>query len=729
LRTDQIKYLLLLLIFSNVFLVAGNSPKVLAPRRIEKSILIDGRIDSIWSQADSISDFVQYRPYHGLKPSRKTVVKTLTSDDALFCLIICYDNKENIHQSRGKLDDQGGDVVSIMLDTFNNRRTAYKFAVTAAGVRSDCILLDDARNRDYSWDGIWFSDATIYDWGFVVEIKIPYKSIQYNEELSEWGLDFDRWVASRTEDIYWNAYEENEGQRVSKFGKLVFQNFSPSVKGKYLEIYPVGISKTRYHHGTKYFTDSNAGIDIFYNPSAKLTFQFTANPDFAQIEADPFDFNITRYETYFDERRPFFTEGNEIFMASGRQRNSGFYRPMELFYSRRIGKKLPDGTEVPLLLGTKAFGRIKEWEYGSFLALTGATDYTEDEENLMEDRALFGSMRLKKQIYQNSSVGFLFVGKHTDNYDNGVFDIDGAFRTSSWQLAYQIARSYKDSQGDFASSAVFLNNKEKWITAVRGRYVGEKFEVDQVGFIPWKGTGQFVSLMGPRWYFEKGYISQILVYGGGILNYEKIDAFTDYGGLIGFNMQFRNNWGYEINFDVGESKEEDVQYTAYNLYLNSWINVSPKWNGNINWRYSKSYNFSREYLAYYFDLRERFSWLVLNILEIGTTANIFIEGNPEGKIEDITYNTRPYFSVTPINDLNIRLYVDNVFVRSTGHLEEIFLGFLFSYNFSPKSWIYFALNEVQDRTEQFDAFNNPLPDQLRIKDRVGVFKIKYLYYF
>ena len=538
------KYSLLLFLFlSSSIFASDNSLKVLTLRKTTQSVIVDGVIDPAWNQADSVLNFIQHRPYHGVDPSTKTVAKVLTTEDALYCLIICYDDKKNIQQNTGKLDDFGGDVASIMLDTFGNNRTAYKFAVTATGVRADSKLIDDARNRDYSWDGIWFAQGKVYDWGYVVEMKIPYKSIQYDEKLTEWGLDFDRWIPVRNEDIYWCAYEENEGQRISKFGKLMFEDFRPSVKGLHLEIYPVAISKLTYLDNNKYKGEPDAGIDIFYNPSPKLTFQLTANPDFAQIEADPFEFNISRYETYFEERRPFFTEGNEIFMASGRQRNMGFYRPLELFYSRRIGKKLPDGSEVPLLFGTKAFGRIKEWEYGGFTAITGEKNYTDDDEQKTEDLAVFGSARVKKQIWGNSSIGFLFVGKHTDNEENGVIDIDGAFRKSSWQLAYQLARSFRNSQGDFAASAGFTMLTERWLALARGRYIGDEFDVDQVGFVPWKGTRQLVGIAGPRWYFDKGYISEIYLYGGGFLGYEKVDAFIDYGGVLGFNMQFRNNWG------------------------------------------------------------------------------------------------------------------------------------------------------------------------------------------
>lgn len=722
-------FLLTLLILSYSMAAANNIDKVMTLQKTTEHIRIDGVIDPAWSTADSVSDFTQQQPYYGAEPSRRTVAKLITNQDVLYCLMVCYEDKANIQNNKGTLDNMGGDIVSLMLDTFDNKRTAYKFAVTAAGVRADCRLVDDARNRDYSWDGIWFSATRIYDWGFVVEMEIPYKSIQYDEKLTEWGLDFDRWMPIRTEDIYWCKYQENEGQRISKLGKLVFQDFHPAVKGLHLEVYPVGISKFTYLNNNKYKAEPDAGIDIFYNPSPKLTYQFTANPDFAQIEADPYEFNISRYESYFSERRPFFTEGNEIFMASGRERNTGFYRPLELFYSRRIGKKLPDGGEVPLHFGTKAFGRINTWEYGGFMAMTGETDYEEEGEKYTEDRAYFGSVRLKKQMMGNSSIGLMFVGKHTNNEDNGVLDIDGAFRTSDWQLSYQLARSYKNAEGDFAGSAGFTMFREKYMLLMRGRYIGEKFDIDQVGFVPWKGTGEFVGVGGPRWYFKDGYIRQILVYTGGILYHEKVDEFTDYGGILGYNMQFRNNWGFEIGFDFSNSKDKGNRYTNYNVNFRSWFNTNPKLHANVYGGYSRTYNFSRDYLAYYSWAGSYVEYQLLNTLEIGTSADIFIEGNPDGNVEDITYNARPYFSITPINNLNIRVYFDDLFIRSSDRSEQTIFGLLFSYNFSPKSWIYFALNEIRSREKQFDSFDHLLSNRLRVQDRVGVFKVKYLYYF
>lgn len=722
--------LLILSAFQLIFASGNpNQNKVLFVNRVDVEIKIDGIIDDVWNLADSTDDFFQMSPYYDQPVSQRTVAKVLTSDDAIYCLIICYDNQGNIQTSRGLHDQHTGDVVSFMIDTFGDKQSAYKFAVSASGVTMDSRLLDDARNRDYNWDGIWFGDARVYDWGYVVEMEIPYKSIKYDKNLSEWGLDFDRWIASIREDQYWCRYEQNEEQRVSKFGRLVFKDFNPTVTGINLEIYPVGISKITYINDGKYKFDPEAGLDIFFNPSQQLTFQFTANSDFAQIEADPFSFNISRYESYFSERRPFFTEGNEIFMPAGKQRSSGFYEPLELMYTRRIGKLLPDGSQVPLIVGTKAFGRQDDWEYGGFYALTGQTDYIVDNEYRTEPQASFISGRIKKTILDNSNIGMLFVGKISEGNTYGVIDIDGAFRTSEWQLAYQAARSIENDKGDYAFSAGFINFGENWVYLVRSRYIGENFEINQVGFVPWKGTGTMTAITGPRWYFDDGYIRSIMLYSGLHLGYEKIDDYTDRQGILGLNMQFRSQWGFETNISVGKSRDEDVVYDSYELTLSSWYDISPRWGANLYGGYSKTYNFSRDYLGYYSWIGTSGSWRIIDELQIGTNYTMFIEIDPEHNVDDITFNARPYFSLTPINNLNLRMYVDNVFIRSTDKMQRIIVGFLFSWNFLPKSWIYFAYNEFRDRSDEYDMNNNMLPNRMHVTDRAGVFKIKYLYYF
>jgi len=157
--------------------------------------------------------------------------------------------------------------------------------------------------------------------------------------------------------------------------------------------------------------------------------------------------------------------------------------------------------------------------------------------------------------------------------------------------------------------------------------------------------------------------------------------------------------------------------------------MSPNWNANFQGGYSKTYNFARNYLGGYSWLGGQISFKVSKTLDIGTSMNSWIEINPENNIDEITYNTRPYFSLTPLNDLNIRMYADNVFLRSSNRMERIILGFLFAYQFSPKSWIYLAINEIQDRSPYMDTNSQVIREKMNVKERAGVFKLKYLYYF
>lgn len=712
-----------------VLAVAQNTNKKINLKLASEPIKLDGIIEDVWLKADSAISFFQLQPQYGKEPKEKTVAKILADSENLYCLIISYGNPENFDIRTGIHDQANGDFVSLMLDTYNDKQSAYKFGVSVAGVKSDSRLIDDARNRDNTWDGIWFAETKVYSWGYVVEIQIPFKSVKYTKNETEWGIDFDRWSPNSNEDLYWCEYDQSEGQRVSKFGKLLLNGFVPTVEGLNLEIYPVGALKFDLEKNDKYKGKASAGLDIFYNPSPQLTYQLTVNPDFAQIEADPYDVNISRYESYFSEKRPFFTQGNEVFNPSGQERGSGFYKPLEFFYSRRIGSKLKDGSEIPLILGTKAFGRIDNLDYGGIVALTGEKEYSVDTNSYKENQSVFGVARIRKQIMDNSTIGMLFVGKNSNGNNYGVLDVDGAFRGANWQLAYQFARSFKNSEGDYAASIGYKKFTENWITLGKARYIGEKFDISQIGYVPWLGTASTTLLTGPMWFFEDSSLKNILLYFGTDFSYEKVDSYTDVSALFGFNMQFKSNWGYEINFSYGKAKDLEIKYDNYSLSLSSWFHTNPKWGGNINFNYSKTYNFARKYLASFISLYTGIQYRPSSSLEIGTSVNIWIENKPDGSTEEIYYNSRPFISLTPLNNMNFRLYVDNTLTKTSGKVLDVKIGFLFSYNFSPKSWIYLALNDVYDRSTEYDESKKILPNRLHLVDRAGVVKVKYLYYF
>jgi hypothetical protein len=256
------------------------------------------------------------------------------------------------------------------------------------------------------------------------------------------------------------------------------------------------------------------------------------------------------------------------------------------------------------------------------------------------------------------------------------------------------------------------------MSAFRARAIGKNFEIDQVGFVPWKGTAEAVGLTGPTWFFDEGALSNFVVYGGGVLYYEDVDLYWDRALLLGVNGQFRSNWGFEIDFTTGRNLDGGVVYNASEVEISSWWNIAPTWNANLYGGFSRTYNFDRNYLAPYRWVGLSFSWRPVHFLEVGTTANVWTEGKPSGGIEENTIDARPYFSATPINGLNLKVYVDKVYTTSSSRIQNVQLGALISYNFLPKSWIYAALNERRDRAD----------DVLRLTDRAAVIKVKYLYY-
>jgi hypothetical protein len=256
--------------------LAAQADKSMVLRLTSTAPRIDGEIDPVWVQADSVSDFEQLSPFYGQPPSERTVVRLLATDEALYGLIVCYHEHAVIQDITGVHDQTSGDGASIMIDTFNDHQTAYKFYVSASGVQYDTRMVDDGRNRDNSWDGVWFAESRVHTWGYVVEMEIPFKSIRYSGELTEWGLDIDRWIAASKEDLYWCKYEQSQSQRISKFGRLILNGSRPVVKGLNLEIYPVAIARSIYTDAGKYRLNRMQG-SISSTTSEKLTFQLTGN--------------------------------------------------------------------------------------------------------------------------------------------------------------------------------------------------------------------------------------------------------------------------------------------------------------------------------------------------------------------------------------------------------------------------------------------------------------------
>lgn len=305
--------------------------------RVDRAPKIDGRLDeAIWQQAVFLSDFVQREPREKEPATQKTEIAFVYTADALYIgARLQSDSAVRALVTRRDREEGGSDQLVVSLDTYLDRRTAYTFAVNAAGVRIDYYHPADFEgNRVYTYDPVWEADTEIEAGGWTAEIRIPFTQLRFSESAEQvWGVNIARITPSRNEVAYWQLVGRNETGWASRMGEL--HGITGIRPGRRVELLPYVASEARVVSGVdarnpfadKRTTALRAGGDVKIGLGSNFTIDATFNPDFGQVEADPAEVNLSAYETFFAERRPFFLEGTQLLSARGN------------FYSRRIGAR------------------------------------------------------------------------------------------------------------------------------------------------------------------------------------------------------------------------------------------------------------------------------------------------------------------------------------------------------------------------------------------------------
>ncbi|MDH3497006.1 MAG: carbohydrate binding family 9 domain-containing protein [Gemmatimonadota bacterium] len=320
-------------------------PGVAGAAAREGAIRLDGRVDEpAWLAAPAITDFVQGEPIEGAAPQAATEVRVLYDGAALYVAAVLREpDPARIARQLVRRDERGQyDYFEISLDPNRDRRTGYRFGVGASGVQRDVYLYDDVR-EDEAWDAIWASAVAIGDSGWSVEVRIPLSQLRFtaSPDPQSWGVNFARRRVAANELTYFALESRIRHGRVSVFGRLAGLLLPGGARR--LEVRPYALSSVHAapaEAGNPFFDGTagraSAGLDLRYGLTASHTLDVTLNPDFGQVEVDPAVINLTAFETFFPERRPFFVEDAQIFdfnLAGPRNR---------LFYSRRIGRE-PQG--------------------------------------------------------------------------------------------------------------------------------------------------------------------------------------------------------------------------------------------------------------------------------------------------------------------------------------------------------------------------------------------------
>lgn len=364
--------------------------------RIDEEIVVDGVLDeAVWMTADPITEFYQTTLDEGAPVSQPTEIRFLYDSDHIYVGAWLWDDGEVL--SRLARRDAGvpdADFFVVLFDSYHDHRTAYRFATSPAAMKRDEIVTQGYGGGgggfgDASWDPVWDVETSITDEGWFVEIRVPFSQLRYRDvPVHEWGLQVERKIRRHGEDTVWAYTPPEERAGVSRYGHLYgIENIA---QGKRLEVLPFVTARAEmkdipvsssagfenpYRSGSDYF--SNVGLDLKYRLGANMTLDATVNPDFGQVEQDPAVINLTAFETRFNERRPFFVEGSEIF-----QFGDGGDRA-QLLYSRRIGRA-PQGSvpsaavysDVPTSTTILGAGKLTlktadGWSVGVLNALTG----------------------------------------------------------------------------------------------------------------------------------------------------------------------------------------------------------------------------------------------------------------------------------------------------------------------------------------------------------------------
>lgn len=411
----------------------------------DADLRVDGLLDDeAWRSARWFSDFRQKEPVEGAEPSERTEIAFLFDEGNLYVGARMYaQDPSTVLAALSRRDDGGSrsDKLIISLDTYRDLRTAYTFAVTAAGVRLDWHHPEDSEyQRDATFNPIWQAETNIDSLGWTAEMRIPFSQLRFNSQSEQvWGINVNRWIPSNNEDIYWIAVPRNETGWSSQFGEL--RGLDGVTSGRRMEVSPyvateaVVTSAELVSDSDPFASNSDmrmrVGADLKMGIGSNLTLDATINPDFGQVDADPAVINLSGYETVFDERRPFFTEGSQILAGNGR-------RGPTYYYSRRIGGRphlwpVADYADIPpvatILGAAKLTGRLSSGlSVGALGALTSrerATTYDVSGDSYgkstVEPMTGYGVVRLQQEVGPSASVFGLTAAAVRRNFE-GIDD-------------------------------------------------------------------------------------------------------------------------------------------------------------------------------------------------------------------------------------------------------------------------------------------------------------------
>lgn len=493
------------------------------PLKIKDEIIVNGRLDEpAWIQAESITDFIQLKPDRGRIAASVTETRVLISADRLIFGFICRDPEPERITARLTRRDSAltdDDCVCIALDTFNDQRTAYYFFTNPLGTQGDGRLSENGRVKDATWDGEWRSAAARTPEGWTAEIEIPLATLKYNPNKgTSWGIGLARFIPRGLEIDTWPGPTEAFGM-VSQFGVLSDLLFKESQMK--LEVIPHLVS--RLQKGEKASLD--AGVDLRWVISQEVSANLTINPDFATIEADQEQINLTRFERSLPEKRNFFLEGSEIYSQR-----------IKLFYSRRVDD---------IWGGAKLYGKKGGTEFSAMTILAKANS------DLDLPETGFAVFRLRRDIFQSSTIGFLTANRIAEGKNRGSSGLDLIhFFGDKLNVTGQLAVSYGEYDRD--NVAFYIRPSYDSATShfhLRFTHLGKYFadNANVVGFVSDDDRRELDSAIEKTWSLKKGPLERIAYSSNYNIYWSTAGILRSWQVDQGLTCDLRNRFSLELS--------------------------------------------------------------------------------------------------------------------------------------------------------------------------------------
>jgi len=535
-------------------------------------ITVDGVHEPlIWEGADSAIRFVQMEPTPGDPGSEPTVCYIGYDNEYLYLTVNLYQEAEVVAKAMNRdILTKGDDCFVLVIDPYNDNRSGYGFWTNPLGTQTDFRINDDGRIIDANWDTEWESASRIHNRGWTLEMAIPFKSLQFKPGSEIWGVNFGRVMRNSFETVYWSGTMTDDF-RISQGGKLLGIK-PPASRGK-LTLFPYATLSFENNEftGVENEVKPNAGGDVKWQISPNITFDGTVNPDFATVEADQEQINLTKYELRYPEKRLFFQEGNEMYNTR-----------IKTFYSRRI---------EDILYGAKLNGKTGKY---SFNALN-VRELREGEDG--EAPSFFTTARVKRDFLESSTLGFTAVDRRNDSTYTTSFSGDYMLNLGeTWKLSGQFVASVP---GDLLShSAWFVRfAKESNIYHVHVRYTefGENFKenVNKTGYIVDDDRRELDSDLSYKWWLRNQIFQYIEIEtrnnafwartNGALRSYNFTQA-------VEFYLQNRFSLIYSHN---NEFKLFDKEYYNYRNSFSVGYNTAEWSHASVG--YSFGHNFDRDF--------------------------------------------------------------------------------------------------------------------------------------